>query len=458
MSIDWLVILEGWDSGSGPRYRRLASRIADAAASGRLASGQALPAERAMAAMLGISRTTVVAAYDLLAGDGWVERRVGSGTRVAGGVRSHDTLLALRTPTLLPADLDFTIAVPRLSAAQTEELTRLAVGAFTEHTYHPLGLPALRERVAARYCEDGLSTRPEQILITSGAQQAIALIVATLVRPWDSVLVESPTFFGAIDVLRSAQATLVGVEMKDLQRGDVGPDPGQHTLAFLTPTFQNPTGTVIGQLARDRIARQLADVPIIEDDSLIDLAFTDDPLPQRISAKARLGISVGSLSKLYWSGLRVGWLRAPEELLPQLAQTKTLADFGTSLPSQHIACSLIDDLPRLRAERRASTQPSLDLLVALLREHLPSWRFQVPDGGQFLWIELPTRNATGYTQVAGRHGLRLYPGVAMGVGPIADSWLRLPFTMPMSLLPEAVGRMAAAWSEFVRRDAQERLA
>lgn len=458
VTVDWWGLLDSWDAASGPRYRRLARRLADAAASGRLASGQALPSERVMADLLGVSRTTVVSAYDLLAGDGWVERRPGSGTRVAGGVRSHDALLSLRTPAVQPGDLDFTIAVPRLSAAQRAELARHAAGAFADHLYHPLGTPALRERLARQYTSEGLPTTPDQILVTSGAQQAIAVTVAALVRPGDQVLVESPTFFGAIDVLRASGATLVGAEIAALERGDVGRDPGRFALAFLTPTFQNPTGTVLGQLARERIARALRGVPLIEDETLIDLAFDDVALPARLAGLSSEAIAVGSLSKLYWSGLRVGWLRAPIDLLPRLAQAKTLADFGTSLPSQHLALALLEDLPRLRAERRAVALPARDLLVALLAERLPSWRFEVPRGGQFLWVELPTRNATGYTHVAARHGVRLYPGVAMGVAPLPDAWLRLPFTLPVGLLPEAVARMADAWAEFVRRDAQDRLA
>ncbi|MFZ1412361.1 MAG: PLP-dependent aminotransferase family protein, partial [Micropruina sp.] len=328
----------------------------------------------------------------------------------------------------------------------------------------PLGLPLLREQLAQHYSDEGLPTRPDQVLITNGAQQGISLAIGSLLRSGDACVLETPTFFGAIDALRAARARLVGVDVD----AD-GPSPAaferavaQHgpRLAFLTPTFQNPTGSVMPALARERIGAVIArsQVPLIEDDTLIDLSF-GRTTPPRIAALAPDApiISIGSLSKLYWAGLRVGWMRVPDALLPRLVQAKTLADFGSALPSQVIAGRLLADLPRLRELRRATALPGRDLLVSLLRERVPTWEFEVPAGGQFLWVRLPTRNATGFTQVAGRHGVRVFPGAAMGVTALPDCWLRLPFTMPIELLADAVARLADAWADFVRRDGHDRL-
>jgi DNA-binding transcriptional MocR family regulator len=464
----WAAILHGWESGAGPLYRRLAEQLKSAIRQGRLSAEAQLPAERLLARMLGVSRSTVVAAYDDLADDGWLVRRQGSGTRVAARAPRRARVLTLRTPsTSSGEDLDFTIAVPWLDEEQRGHLRRASAHAFEDSSYHPLGLPDLREAVAATYAEQGLPTRPEQILITTGAQQGIALTVAALVRPADVCVLETPTFFGAIDACRAAGAQLVGVRVHTdppgvaLAEADEVIQRHAPRWCFLTPTFQNPTGTLMPIATRRGIAALIDRhrVPLVEDDTLADLSFGESPLASIASLADPDApvMSVGSLSKLYWAGLRVGWLRVPEPLLPTLAQTKTLADFGSSLPSQRIAVSLVEDLPRLRERRRQLALPSRDLLVALLRANLPHWKFQVPQGGQFLWVELPTSNATGYTQVAARHGVRVFPGAAMVIGDTPDCWLRLPFTMPVELLPEAVSRMTSAWAEFVLRDADTRL-
>ena len=355
--------------------------------------------------------------------------------------------------------------MPWLDESQRAELRALTADAFDDHNYHPLGLPALRAAIAAAYTAQGVETTAEQVLVTTGAQQAIALSVAVLVRPGDTCVLESPTFFGAIDVCRAARARLVGV---DLHRQSEAAALGALRTAFeasprwcfVTPTFHNPTGNQLSVQVRRGIA-ELAlrhQVPVVEDETLADLSFGvgTEPSIAALAPSAPV-ISVGSLSKLYWAGLRVGWLRAGGGLLPRLAQAKTLADFGGSGPSQRIAVHLINDLPRLREQRRVATLPARDMLATLLAERLPQWRFDVPAGGQFLWIELPTTNATGYTQIAARHGVRVFPGAAMFVEPAEDCWLRLPFTMPSALLPEAVERMAAAWEEFTGRDSGARL-
>ena len=331
----------------------------------------------------------------------------------------------------------------------------------------------MRALLAEEYSRAGLPTAPEQVVITSGAQQAIALIAAALLRPGDAALLETPTYFGAIDVFRAAGARLVGVPVtaSGVRPEQVERLTAQHSprLAFFTPTFQNPTGTVLGHADRQRVAHVVAaaGLPTIEDDTLLELDFGQTP-PPRLAAFAPQApvICVGSLSKLYWAGLRVGWMRLPgnpqwakwASLHSALAQAKTLSDFGSSLPGQHIALKLLQDLPRLRAQRRAEVQPARDLLASLLRQHLPEWTFTLPGGGQYLWVELPTAQASAFTHHAARYGVRLFPGASMGVGDLPDRFLRLPFTLAPADLPEAVARLKAAWQDFGRRSAQERLA
>jgi DNA-binding transcriptional MocR family regulator len=466
--LKWAALLANWQTGEGALYLRLSRTVQSHIQSGHLAPWERLPAERSLAAQLGISRSTVVAAYDGLVSEGWIARQRGSGSRVARSAPRTASLLTLRSPQAaggVIGEIDLTIAVPYLSPSHQARLQAASAHAFTHSRYHPPGLPELRAYLAQMYTAQGLPTTYEQVIVTSGAQQAISLVATALLRSGDLVVLETPTYFGAIDVFRAAGAELRGVPV-----GERGVDPDAFAaalrssprLAFLTPTFQNPTGTVMPARARQRIARLCLDqqLPLIEDDSLIDLAFSELDPPPRLSQYEPGApiLNVGSLSKVFWAGLRVGWLRMPHSLSAQLTQHKTLADFGSSLPSQAMALALLHDLDSIRSERRTALGPERDRLASLLSIHLPDWRFDVPPGGQFLWLTLPTEQATAYTHLARRHGVRLFPGAAMSVGPAPDNTLRLPFTLPPEQLEEAVLRLARAWAEFVERVPVERLA
>lgn len=463
------ALLTDWRSAKGPLYLRLSAAFQEAIHAGRLAPTEQLPAERALANLLSLSRSTVVAAYDELAAGGWVTRKRGSGTHVSAQAPRASAVLTLRTPVqrpLAPPDeLDFTIAVPLLDDIQRQQMREAALDAYRESVYHPLGLPELRARLAQEYTRGGLPTAPEQVIVTSGAQQAISLMAGAFLRRGDAVLLETPTYFGAIDVFRAAGAHLIGVPVKadgvPLQEFRTLTLEHAPRLAFLTPTYQNPTGAVMPARTRRELAEFIAQqqLPTIEDDTLCELDFGPPP-PPRLSTFAPQApiVNVGSMSKLFWAGLRVGWLRVPTSMRPLLEQAKTLADFGGSLPAQHITLKLLQDLPALRERRRQQVQPARDLLAGLLRQHLPEWQFQVPAGGQYLWVELPTRQASSFTHHAARYGLRLFPGASMGLGELPDSFLRLPFTLAPAQLPEAVRRLSAAWHDFQTRQGQERLA
>ncbi|MFW8625679.1 PLP-dependent aminotransferase family protein [Deinococcus sp. ME38] len=457
----WAALLRGWRDHPGPLHTRLHTHLQHAIERGELTPGQRLPAERTLAALLGVSRATTVTALDDLTTSGHLTRHVGRGTHVAPTAPRAQPLLTLRTPVgaAHPSEIDLTIAVPLLTDQQRTRLRDAATHAHYDSPYHPHGLPDLRDLLAQQYTRAGLPTAPDQILITSGAQQAIALTAHTLLRRGDTALLETPTYFGAIDVIRAAGAHLTGtpVGAQHLDPHHFAHQTRTHhpRLAFLTPTHHNPTGTTLPHPARQHLAAHLHDtrLPTLEDDTLLDLPFTDTPPPPRLSTLAPHApiLNVGSLSKLYWAGLRIGWLRLPPTLAPTLKQAKTLTDFGSSQPAQHLALHLLNDLPTLISERRAAITPARDHLAHLLRTHLPDWTFTTPPGGQFLWITLPTPTASAYTHHAARHGLRLYPGASMGVTPLPDQYLRIPFTLHPDHIPEAVNRLARAWAEFTSR-------
>src|SRR5215472_15174239 len=225
----------------GPLYERLAQALEQAIRTGELPPGTLLPAERWLAQSLGVSRSTIVAAYALLQERGWVTSKRGSGTQVC--TFSPKRSLRLRQKQLNPLArgptidsylseqreaIDFSTGAPAwpsgFDAALCVPLPDEIVPALDQYGYVPQGLPQLRQAIAEYYTRSGLRTRPEQLLVTSGAQQAIGLLATLLLQRGDTVILENPTFFGAIDAFRAAGAHLAAMPIEasglDLQRLD----------------------------------------------------------------------------------------------------------------------------------------------------------------------------------------------------------------------------------------------
>lgn len=468
-----LAVLGNWTAGRGPLYRRLADALRSAIRRGDLAPGVRLPPERGLARSLSVSRSTVVAAYDLLRQDAVLDRRQGSGTRVLptsdahvpterptpGRPLSRNTLFR-RIADGPDGTLDFLGAhllggggLPVEALAGIErELADLS-GASG---YMPLGYPPLREAIASHLTRSGLPTLPEQVIVTNGAQQAIDLVAWQYLQPGDTALVENPTYPGALDALSAAGGRLAWVPTgrrgADVDRLAELLSRTSPRLVYLIPTFQNPTGGVMPELQRRAVARlvEARQVPLVEDDSLAALAL-DGGVPPPIAAFAPGApiLTVGSLSKLFWGGLRVGWIRAPEPLIAQLGRLKAVADLGGSLPSQVIATRLLDRFEVVRRERVAELARRFACMVQLLERHLPTWSWEPPQGGLCLWVRLPYGSGTEFAQVALRHGVSVVAGPVASADNTFDEFLRLPFGLEPSDLEEGVQRLARAWQAYV---------
>jgi DNA-binding transcriptional MocR family regulator len=161
-------------------------------------------------------------------------------------------------------------------------------------------------------------------------------------------------------------------------------------------------------------------------------------------------LTIGSLSKLAWPGLRVGWVRAPEPIIERLARLKSANDLGSPLLTQAIAVRLLAAIDQIRLLRRRQLKPRRDLMAGLLRESLPDWKFRVPAGGLFLWVKLPAGDAREFAQVALRHGTLILPGPAMSAAEQHASFIRLPFLADDEMLRTGVRRLAAAWRDYQR--------
>lgn len=466
--------LEGWrQEGTGPLQRRLAAALAAAVERHDLLPGTKLPPERVLAAQLGVARTTVSAAYQLLERKGLVSRRQGRGTHVAGGDGTPIGLRAADLTTSLQRNIIFQRLTDRPadaidllgSSAPPSEAIRHAVAAaaraaglddlMADDGYHPLGYPPLRQAVAAHLSAQGLPTSQEQILVTGGAQQAISLLAAYYASPGSVIVLEDPTFTGAVDAFRAAGGRILTVPVyaAGADIGAIASTVSQSTVAaiYLMPTFHNPAGVVMPGAARRELARfgRASGVPIIEDNTVASLALGYEP-PPPLAAYGRDAhiVSIGSLSKLFWAGLRVGWIRAPRSTLSQLGQRKAVADLGTSLISQAIAATLLADAPHIGDLRRREITSRLALLEDLLHCMLPGWSWQRPKGGLSIWARIPAGSATELAQIAARNGVLIAPGPLMSPTGRFDEFVRLPFGHEPAVLREGIRRLASAWQSY----------
>jgi DNA-binding transcriptional MocR family regulator len=447
-----------WPAGRGPLHVLLAARLRRLIDEGELPPGEPLPPDRALALALAVGRSTVVAAYDLLRQDERIVRRQGSGTRVAGagpaGVR-QTTSAPMFLHLLEPRDGVIRLACaapdtppPELAEAYARIVPALAAAAG-DIGYYPAGHPALRRAVAGRYTGRGIPTGPERILVTTGAQQALSLLARALLVPGDRVLVEGPTYPGALEAFRE-QAAIPCSLPAGLSNLTAAARKHHLALAYVISTFHNPTGSVLAPLARRALvqAAAAADVPLIDDEVLSDLAFPGVQVPPPLAAYGDGVISVGSLSKSVWGGLRIGWVRAPEALIARLARLLAVHDLGGNVPAQLAAAELLPHLEALCACQAAQRRARHDHLRAQLARHLPGWHAPPVPGGQTLWVRLPHGDGTSFAQAALRHRVAVLAGSGLDASGHSQGHLRLHFLAPPDDLTEAVKRLAEAWRAY----------
>jgi DNA-binding transcriptional MocR family regulator len=459
-------ILGDWHSRAGngraPDYAALAAAVRGLLGDGRLPPGVRLPAERELAGALRISRTTVSAAYRQLRESGHLTSRRGAGswTALPGGYRVGSS--GLWTSTDETDVVDLAQAAPAAPTHLADAATKAAAD-LTRYTggagYHPVGIGELRERVAEGYTRRGLPTAVEQIMITNGVQHALDLVLRLLVSPGASALVESPTYPNSLAAFAAHRARL-STHGLDPQAGwdeELLLDAlrrGRPRLAYLIPEFQNPTGHLMETRTRERLAAtaHTAGTDLVIDESFVDLSLEPVEMPPPVASFDRHSrvLSIGGMSKPFWGGLRVGWVRAGSPLVQRLAATRIGADLASPVLDQLVALHLLDHEQEIIAARREQLRARRDALVAALRVELPQWRFMVPAGGPSLWAELDSPISSALVRAAHRLGVRLAPGPRFGLDGTLERFLRLPFTLPECDLAEAVHRLAAARLDLAR--------
>jgi DNA-binding transcriptional MocR family regulator len=458
--------LGDWAVGSDPLFRLLARALRAAVERGALPPGARLPAERALAEAVSVSRGTAVAAYDQLVADGLVERRHGSGTFVIGAGslglppgREGSALVARlvdRSAGDSPA-IDLSISVLH----RPEGLPDVGVGTgdladvLPDTGYSPWGLVGLRQAVAELVTGWGLPTVDQQVVITTGAQQGLSTAAACWVRPGDTVLVEDPTYPGALSAFGAAGARLVGLEV---DRQGVRPDAlraalAEHpVLAYLQPTLHSPTGAVLSASRREEVAAVLAEarVPLVEDHALAGLTWERTPPPIAVHRPDHPSAVVGSLSKRFWGGLRVGFVRASEPVALRFARVKATHDLGSSAVAQVLAQRLLEhpDSARFVDARNAELRRRYEVLASALRRELPTWTWPEPSGGLSLWVRLPAPVAEPFAQAALRDGVAVATAEALSPSSAYPDRIRLSFSAPEPELEEGVARLARTWRTF----------
>ena len=456
-------LLGGWRQG-GAGQERLAATIRSLVLDGRIAVQSRLPAERTLATALGISRATVTAAYNQLRDEGYLASRQGSGSWVTlpGGLRSApDAIVGGPGLDMRIAALPAPAAMTELYGRAVRELPRW----LDHHGYDPLGLPPLREAIAARFTHRGLPTRPEQIMVTNGALQGFDLVLRAVMRAGRRALVEIPSYPAALDALRAAGARVDAVPIEHdgwhLRALEAATRIDKPALSYLMPDFHNPTGRVMNTAARELVMSALsrAGAYVVIDETFVDVNIDAVPMPPPAAVFGdRRTITIGSLSKSVWGGLRIGWARADPELIHRLAAARAAVDLAGPVLEQLAAVHAIERLDELVDERCAIIRPRRAALIGALEQQLPSWRFARPAGGLFLWAALPEPISTSLSIQARDHDMQLTPGPRFGAAGLLERRLRLPFTLAPEQLERAVSLLARLAPTTAAVEAEERAA
>lgn len=443
------------DFDRSPAYAGLADALRLAISDGRIAHDTRLPSERELTDALDLSRTTVARAYADLRERGFAVARQGAGNfaRIPGGPnRVLDNALRPRgDENMIDLTCAASAAPPGLARAYEEALDQLPAY-LSGHGYFPAGLPVLQKAIAATYDARGLSTDPDQIIVTPGALAATAIVAHACTGPGDRVLVENPIYPNAIRALALGGARVLGatVDHDGWDLSSIGATIRQTSprLAYVIPDFQNPTGNLMADDQREEYAGLLMrsrTLPVI-DEAHQALALEGQPMPAPMARWAGAAITLGSASKMFWGGLRLGWVRAPADRISALLNARLSLDLGVPVLEQLLLARLLDDPAQMLAVHRSRLREQRDRLAAAVTAKLPDWTFRLPSGGLALWCELPLPLAMALAVEAEDRGVVVAPGPVFAVEGGLSRHVRLPWTRPSEELEEAVDRLADAWA------------
>lgn len=473
-----------------PLYRQIESYLRQGILSGSLAPGTRLPASRQLAKTLGINRITVETAYAELESDGLVYSQVGSGTYVLpppvlpplpksdpaspwplwqkelserrNGWKSDTPEEHLRASGHKDP-INFALGIGDYHAFPAEDFRKIFQSILRQDGASALGygdhrgFPPLRSTITHVLASQGVQTTPEQILITSGSQQGLSLVSQLLLKPGDAVLVEDPTYSGALNIFRAFGAWIVGlpldhgeVSIKELEKLLQQYHP---KLLYTIPNFHNPTGACMDLYTRRKLIAlaDLYNVPILEDDFVGDLRYDGraQPALKALDPGGRV-IYTSTFSKMVMPGLRVGFLVADGPVNEALVMLKRTIDLSTSSLIQR-ALEAYVTVGRYQAHLQRSCRTyrkRRDAMLLAIERYLPDdIRTDPPQGGLFIWLQLPEGiSSERLLPTACQNGVAFSPGTHFFInGRDGDRYMRLNFAAyPVEEIEVGIKRLARA--------------
>lgn len=431
------------------RYEALAQEIEDSIRKGVLRSGDRLPSVRSAGASRGVSASTVFQAYYLLEARGIIRARERSGYFVSSGARQPSLPVdSPSKPSSIPVSLDvcsriFAIlestksrnVVPFGSAFPSPLLFPLArlgqsmarsaksFDPWSTVDYLTPGSPELRRQIALRYLADGMQVHMDEIIVTNGALEALNLCLSAVTLPGDSVIVECPTFYGALQALELRGLKVVQVPTCSKNGMDISTlektiELHRPAACWMMSNFQNPLGALMPEIKKRALVEMLArhGVPLIEDDVYAELYFGDKrPLPAKAFDTAGMVLHCSSFSKCLAPGYRIGWA-SPGKFARQVAQNKLVTTLTTSAPGQGGLANYLQmgGYDKHLRKLRQTLSDQQKIFGDAVGHYFPAGTHAVrPQGGYFLWVEMPTG-----TDAMKVHAMALAKDISVAPGPI----------------------------------------
>ena len=478
-----------------PQYQRIAGVIRARIAAGDVRPGERVPAIRALAAELHVGRHTIEEAYAELMAEGLLETRVGQGTFVAvplehvrpapnadwvsghrepivtrEAISAHQVLREALRPDRAPDQISFILGAPAADLFPVGELQRALNATLREEGasalgYEPTeGFAPLRVALARHLLGLGIPAAPDEIIITSGAQQAIDLALRALTRPGDYIAAESPAYLGILDACEANGVRLIGVPLDEDGMEVARLEPVlaryQPRLLVTIPNSHNPTGISMSLERRRQLLALAAEhrLPVMEEDAYGELRYGGMPLPRlRALPGGEEVIYVSSFSKVMVPGLRLGYMVAQGDIHRRLLFIKQASDRASGSLVQRALARCLESR-RLRSYLRSVShrcRERRDAMLAALTAHLPPGaRWTVPDGGLYLWIRLPEGvSARVLYGAALARGVVVAPGGAYFPEGGDHPYIALNFAaQPPDRIEEGIRRLGLALREVMPRE------
>jgi DNA-binding transcriptional MocR family regulator len=442
------------------RYEQLAQQIREQIQSRVWRAGDKLPSLRESGKRAGLSLMTVVQSYQLLESQGWIVARPQSGYYVAARSQAlpqpirgekllvseqvdinafiFDVLQACKDPEIVP----FGSAFPDATLFMQPKLARALSSVARKFTPHsslanlPPGNEALRRHIAQRYALNGMQVSPDEIVITAGAMESLSLSLQAVTQPGDTVAIESPAFYGALQALERLKLKAVaiathpqhGIDLDSLQQAI---EQYPIKACWLMTHFQNPQGSSMSDENKKRLVMMLREhqISLLEDDVYGELYFSAErPLPAKALDQGGQILHCSSFSKCLAPGFRVGWVAAGR-YAPQIQRLQLMSTVSTSVPTQ---MAIADYLlhggydTHLRRLRRLLAQRQSAMHQAITHHFPPTVKVSQPDGGYFLWLELEaTQSSMELYQRALAEGISIAPGRMFTTGDRFNHCFRL---------------------------------